>query len=82
MIRKEFALLETGCHTVEEFIAAFWDKKSVNYSTSNIRKEYCDKCNSLKCDRCFIHDSLQEIHKLILLHNRNRNITISHTEES
>ena len=63
MVKHKFALLETGSNSAEEFINAFYDKKPLNYTTSNIRKEYCDKCNTLKCDKCFIHDSLQVIYK-------------------
>ncbi len=64
MIKKEFALLKTGYKTTDEFVSAFWEKKPVNYSTRNIRIDYCDKCNLLKCDNCFIHDGLQEIYKI------------------
>ena len=66
MIKYKEALLLTGCKTVEEFEKAFYDHKDINYTTSDIRKEYCDKCNTYsncsECD-CFIYDSLQEIYK-------------------
>jgi len=63
MIPYEFSLLATSCKTVNDFVAAFYDKKSVHYSTSNIRKEYCDKCQNMDCENCFIHDSLVAIYE-------------------
>jgi hypothetical protein len=65
MVKHEFALLETGCNTIEEFAKAFWNKKPLNYTTSDIRKTYCNKCNifNSNCKKCFIYNSLQEIYK-------------------
>jgi len=65
MVQEKFALLETGCNTVDEFVAAFYDHKSVHYKTSNIRTQYCDGCPDVfsDCSKCFIHKSLQEIYK-------------------
>lgn len=65
MIKKGFSLLETGSKTKEEFVKAFYDKKPLNYTTSNIRKEYCDKCNDIfsTCNNCFIYECLEEIYK-------------------
>lgn len=63
MVKYQYALLETGCKTIAEFTESFYEKKPIQYTTKNIRAEFCAKCQSQSCDNCFVGDGIKEILK-------------------